>query len=123
VLSWQILEAGDGCVVQIVYAGGPAVEVRGEGILEGQSQIRELRYGGTIRSPQEQLRAHRADKYFLFLNLAAIAIFVTRTAYRVTKGHASFRDEIPQLLIVALMVVTTVMLATRGSPEPPFGFE
>lgn len=42
-VSWNILEHDDGAVIQIVYAGQPGAGVHLDGIIEGQSNITELK--------------------------------------------------------------------------------
>lgn len=43
-ISWAILEQGDGVLIQIIYAGGPDIPFRVEGVLEGQKEIRQVKY-------------------------------------------------------------------------------
>jgi hypothetical protein len=74
-LSWNVLEGGDGGALQIVYAGGPDVRVHCTGVFEGQPAIRELRYSRAIKSPSEQLRSERYDKW-LGLASGVLAGFV-----------------------------------------------
>ncbi len=56
-VTWNVLESGDGGILQIVYAGGPEVMIHCSAVIESQPTIRELKYSGTIRSPSEQMRA------------------------------------------------------------------
>ncbi|HEY7401938.1 MAG TPA: hypothetical protein VIB39_00320 [Candidatus Angelobacter sp.] len=56
--SWNILEQGDGGVIQVVYAGSPAAtKIIVNGVIEGEHQIRQLQYSGTILPVAEQVRA------------------------------------------------------------------
>jgi hypothetical protein len=39
-ISWKILEKGDGAVLQLTYAGGPATKISVSGVVVGQDRIR-----------------------------------------------------------------------------------
>jgi len=46
-VSWQILEHGDGALIQVIYTGTPEANVRVEGVIEGQGiiGIKSFNYG------------------------------------------------------------------------------
>lgn len=53
-LNWEILEHNDGGIIQIIYAGNTDVRITAKGIIEGQPEIKELKFSGKIESPAEQ---------------------------------------------------------------------
>jgi hypothetical protein len=38
-ISWDILEKGDGCKIQLIYTGGPDIPIKTVGAIEGQKSI------------------------------------------------------------------------------------
>lgn len=44
-ISWNILESGDGAVIQIIYAGDATAEITPQGIIEGQRSVTTLTRG------------------------------------------------------------------------------
>jgi hypothetical protein len=129
-VSWNILEQGDGGVVQLVYAAGPDTKIQCLGVIEGQPGIRELRYSGTIRSPAEQMRGERMLRYVLaFMLLAGVAIFllglIMVRLLRRDKAHSLGIITYVMYVVapVLIIVLSLYMIFTWSLPQPPFGFE
>jgi hypothetical protein len=125
-VSWNILEQGDGGVVQIVYAAGPDTQIQCVGVIEGQRGIRELRYLGAIRSPAEQIRqnSREAGAVTALLGLV-IAMNVVMVVVSRRRGWVvEFRKAMifwGGPLVVALVLLAYLFYSVRV-PEPPFGF-
>jgi hypothetical protein len=67
-VSWNILEEGDGGVLQLVYAGDVGTQIVCRGIIEGQRGVRELKMPqGYIESPESQFRSQRFERYFILV--------------------------------------------------------
>ncbi len=125
-ISWNILEQSDGGVVQLVYSAGPNVRIRCVGVLEGQPEIRELKYSGTIKSPADQVAEDKwlntVSGFFLFVAVIAVPyLFRFKKRY---PGRWDIVDVIfliigPSAAIVALVYLTFVY----SVPRPPFGFQ
>lgn len=68
-VSWNILEQGDGCVIQLIYAGGPSIGVTAASVIVGQRAVRRIQYTGKIESPSDQMRFQRKNFYLLWIML------------------------------------------------------
>jgi hypothetical protein len=123
-VSWNILEQGDGGVIQLVYEGQPGTQITASGVIEGQREIRQLQYSGKIRSPSEQVRLGRKFDYILWAYVAfGIAMAVTGMLLdRPKKGRALTRIMMWIVMPSLLLGASIYMLLTSQAPEPPFGF-
>lgn len=126
-LSWNILEDGDGGVLQIVYAGGPNIGIHATGVLEGQPAVRELRYSGTIRSPSEQIRSEHRVKWLVGIG-AGVTLLMGAFAYkRIMRLHLKKRFFIffaVGLIGMPLIMVVLFLYVFATSPSlPPFDFD
>jgi len=50
-VSWSILEQNDGGIIQLIYAGGPEVNIYARGVIEGQREIIQLKSVASSPSP------------------------------------------------------------------------
>jgi hypothetical protein len=128
-LSWKILEHGDAAIVQVIYLGDPHVRVKLTGIVEGQSPIRGIELGGTIKSPSEQLKA---DRHLAYLALAASILGLLPAGlarWRISSPSLSSDDPEMYRAInwIFICTVTVVALAVAfviyrilGQPSLPF---
>jgi hypothetical protein len=95
-ILWNILEHNDGGVIQLVYAGKTDVRIQADGIIEGQPQIRELQFGGRIKSPYEQYESERWDYrylgYLLFL-LTGLMILAIAGLRKAKKNERESLDD------------------------------
>jgi hypothetical protein len=130
-VAWNILEDGDGGVVQLVYASGVDTQIRCRGVIEGQRAVRELSLPWhTIESPESQLRSLRWLRYiFVALALPMLYMFVwTLINWQTEIGSLHGRARLVELVVsVAVPVVGLGLilywLLARGVPTPPFGFQ
>lgn len=125
-ISWNVLEGGDGGVLQIVYAGGPDTRFVGTGVFEGQRQIRELRYPGTIRSASEQIRSERRMRLAMGINLLGGGLMLVTGIWRIRRRRErdwgrTAMDILPPIAILVFTVYYGAGWLTF--PDPPFGFE
>ena len=128
-VSWNILEEGDGGVIQLVYAGDVGTQFRCRGVIEGQRAVEELKIRpGTIKSPESQLRALRRERYFmmgaaiLFLGLLVLSFVMLRAATALLGMSRLLGLLVFVLPAVCLGVLLVYAFATAGALEPPFGF-
>ena len=125
-VSWNILEQGDGGLVQIVYAAGPDIQIQCLGVIEGQRRIRELTYSGTISSPAEQIQETNKQLYMmmvlvgLLLTMVVVMFIISRHQGKLDKAMK------PLMLMAAPLVVILLVLAyvfyRIWVLEPPFRF-
>ena len=126
-VTWNELEKDDGGVVQIIYAGGLDVRIQGSGVIEGQPEIRELRYAGYIQSPAEQMRWDRRLR-FLWLVISLLFIWNAFLEFKIQR-QLGFRVLNRRILLVIFAFLTVIFIlawawtALTIDPGPPFGFE
>ena len=121
-LSWNVLESGDGGLLQIVYAGGPDVGLQCYGVFEGQPAIRELRSSGAIKSPSEQMKNERRLRWAALGNgVMAIAMIILGVMRR-KKWDA--KDVLVSVIMPGLILgFAGYVFMTVNIPEPPFGLD
>ncbi len=138
-VSWNILEQGDGGVLQLIYAGGTNIDITASGIVVGQGKVRQLLYHGKILSPSAQMNSAQKDKYAYWLELIfAIATFgfgiyaffyIRREVSRETYPSNLHISKLSFIIMIAVFFVaildismTIHSLLGMQTPNPPFGF-
>lgn len=128
--NWQILEKNDGAIIQVIYAGGSNVRLVADGIIEGQPQIKQLEFSGTIQSPEEQyksLQKAHAFEGIVMLIMGTVVLFagiiwviIKRRRGQVSRTRsiliASIFGSIPY---IGYGIYTIIISRAIG---PPFGF-
>lgn len=129
-LSWNILEQYDGGVVQVLYAAGPETQIQCLGVIQGQRDIRELRYSKRILSPSQQVKSQLFYRYGLAVIIAITVPVIVFTLIRIFNRkrteHVIHVETILAILVfvvVVLIVVNLLSVLTTTIPQPPFGFE
>lgn len=127
-VSWNILEKGDGGIIQLIYLGTPDTSITASGIVEGQGGIDQQTSYGKVRSPAEQYEFQfREMRHLALVMLGFAGIFVilgSVLAYlRKKRGAKSYRFV---WFIIAQSFVAIVFAAVLWiisiPPGPPFGF-
>ena len=129
-VSWNILEEGDGGVVQLVYAGDVGTQIRCRGVIEGQRGVRELKIPQDyIQSPESQLRSLRQTRYiFLVIGLLILitgpmSLLALHTEVAISHG---WRRLVRLLIYVGVPILMSgaclYFFASGAVPAPPFGF-
>ena len=137
-VSWNILERGDGGVIQLIYAGGPSIEVTASSVIVGQRAIHQIQYTGKIKSPLEQMRIQRQNLYFFwatpligfffFLDSAnwlrrKLPILRSRDLRRYRIWYVLISARILLAVVAIVMIgVSIYLIRTMSLPSPPFGF-
>ncbi|MGD0779118.1 MAG: hypothetical protein ABSC05_40590, partial [Candidatus Solibacter sp.] len=125
-LWWNVLESGDGGLLQVVYAGGPDVRVQCTGVFEGQPAVRELRYSGTIQSPSQQMRVRRYMRWMLLVSAVMVLgsmLFLVFAELRLHEKR-TIRGLLIRILIGLAVIGSAVYMYVSSSvPEPPFGLQ
>ncbi len=122
-LKWNILEQGDGAVVQLVYAAGPGVQIRCDGVIEGQSRVKEL-VSKEPGWPAFENWMKRNQVYFgvgfaILLMVGLIFIWISRSELDLPKSKLT----IGTLALVLLIGIILYLAVQSIIPAPPFGFE
>jgi hypothetical protein len=126
-LRWNMLETGDGGVLQVVYAGDTAVPIKCTGVLIGQPEIRELEYRAVSRM------YGRNKSWLIALGVTGVLGLLLSIAPSTKKSKVSSNRELASLLrfsrllfsilSVALIVMVIYALAFLMPPDPPFGLD
>jgi hypothetical protein len=86
-LNWNILEQGDGGVIQVIYAGSPTVDVLIDGVVEGQRHITRLQPIDKSISSEKQYGEERNSLLAvavvsLGLGIGALSLFIAKRRKR-----------------------------------------
>lgn len=130
-VKWDILEKNDGGVIQIMYAGGPEVEIFAEGIIVGQKIIKNL--GDKDKDASSLL-------FMLIILIFVLLYFMEIQMKYKTIIECEDEENKQRLLLEAkskiFCVKTTIFFTTlgiiiiflvyvyrfQGNTAPPFGF-
>jgi hypothetical protein len=130
-LTWEILEQGDGGVIEIIYAGKPDITFKVDGIIVGQKEI--SRYGNKIgfQSPNEEYEALRRSHKFArlislpFALMAAIGlIYFGREIIHPRPHTRPYQRKASYILVVLLLLMIGLLIAlfkVSWYPQPPYG--
>jgi hypothetical protein len=127
-LHWNILEENDGGILQIVYVGNEAVAIEGHAVVEGQGNIKRIKYGddSDILMKLEKIR-EKSRVYVGWISLFVgtisfiflVYIFIKRKIRRGPGQFFIYGAVLGQSL--ALTIAGAYILLTRPV-SPPFGF-
>lgn len=128
-ITWNILEKGDGGIIQLIYLGTPNTQITAEAIIEGQDHIQQEEFRGKILTPGEQYASHSESFYifiFIFLGLFVFMglVYTVKVFHRRRKGKKMFQKHDLMLAANGVMIVFMVILLFYKSRPigPPFGF-
>jgi hypothetical protein len=130
-VNWEMLEKGDGGVVEVIYAGPPDVKFNVEGAIVGQKEIERYNNQIGFRSPYEEYEALRRSNKgahiisIPFAILAAIGfIFNIREIVKGETYTASYQ-RVASIILAALLVLmiglSICMFIFSRYPNPPLG--
>ncbi|HEW79214.1 MAG TPA: hypothetical protein ENH34_04515 [Phycisphaerales bacterium] len=122
-ISWDILEEDDGCIIQLIYAGGPDIPIEVKGVIEGQKNLSIIR-----SAPRKSKFDYRRDQLLFSTSGCIMVGFCIFTFYSIAK-HGDFatitkaKSAIPAV-IMALMIgiVGVLSLFQLVKIEPPLPF-
>ena len=119
-ISWNILEKGDGAILQIIFAGPPTTPISIKGVVEGQSHPKNLGSSFLRSSDEKPVDRKQFGTIMLFAMLSMpITLFVLVTWLYITGRRMSLTQF---LAPIAMIVVSFLMWFLLRQPEPPFGF-
>jgi hypothetical protein len=125
-IGWDLLEQDDGAIIQLIYAGGPDVQLRTVGTVIGQRTINQIIYSQKLRTPNEQYETlssiDRLFSYFFLATAVLLCIFVYAIPPR-SRLVPLRPASIARFLAVVSYVAFAVWLFLTSAPSgPPFGF-
>ncbi len=124
-LTWNILENGDGILLQIIYAGDTNVIFSLEGLIEGQASIKEIKYSGSILSPAEQFSQQKKSvRWFIYIFLGLLFVYVILIFISKKKTEDKFEKMFYYIFIITFLGIIAILLYLFSIKvsEPPFGF-
>jgi uncharacterized membrane protein YhfC len=110
-ITWSILEHNDGGVIQLIYAGSPALTINVDGVIEGQKEIFQ------VASISRELWWSRVV-YILAITVQLIVLLVVWFIRKM-------RSWLFLLMIIfsALLIITGLFrIIMARLLSPPFGF-
>lgn len=128
-VSFEILEKGDGGIIQIVCFGDESVDVEASGIVVGQPQLKQ---SNAWKGWKPDIRPRNVPIVFVFL-LIFIAVFnilkEIRDLLRVVRKRGPGRERLTTVLITLCLIGVFVVALWLGmfgdrntDPLPPFPF-
>jgi hypothetical protein len=129
-VSWEVLEQGDGGMIELIYAGSPDIDFKVEGTIIGQNEI--IRYENKIgfQSPNEEYEALRTQNKrirFISLPFAMIMLFglivtllkIVRPPSPPTLGGRKPLIIIAVLLVMIIGIFISLFIISRYPIVPP----
>jgi hypothetical protein len=98
--SWDVLEPGDGALLEVVYVGG-VVAIAAGGVIEGQVPIRRVNFGN------EGIHISEWQVVVMFVTALVMAFTSARMRYRSTRQTG---DTIGVGLMVGLVTLASVLV-------------
>jgi hypothetical protein len=127
-ILWNILEQGDGGIVQLIFAGGPDVKISASAVLEGQSKIKgidapESDESGRSYENRNLVTRQMAKAYFgmsAFMFGVGAYLFFRRRRRGLTVDPRFLAIYLGAPIIIIIMAIAMWVMLVK--PEPPFGF-
>lgn len=124
-LSWNILEQGDGGILQVIFAGGPSTDIIASGVIEGQPSIRRVEIP-TRPLTFDQYPGRNRGIYILALVCAGTGLMVGGLNFfsHYKLQREGLRSSLVSALLpaFALILLGIISVFFSWQPEPPFGF-
>ena len=124
-VAWNILEHGDGAVIQIIYAGNPKVDFSVVGTIVGQGPVEQQRYGRESPTAAEQFASAQSKSRangWIVIALGAFYYFVFYILPpRSRVFPLSWKSVLLPLVSVTVILVGVYLLLSLPA-GPPFGF-
>jgi hypothetical protein len=130
-VKWDILEKNDGGVIQLIYEGGPEVEIFAEGIIVGQKKLKNLgfRDKDTIFIQFMQyllifMFLHFARTFLKYNTVIECEDEENKQKLLLEAKNNIFRIKVYIFLIILLFIIIFVFYGYKfqSNTVPPFGF-
>lgn len=133
-VSWNILEQGDGGIIQIIFAGSPDTKITAAAVLEGQAAISQLIYPLKSISASEQIQKSLKTTQLVGLLIFELALLTLLT--NLTFSPNTFQDTwkirnrkllligriVTGVCAVVLSVLSIYIFLKMHTVTPPFGY-
>ena len=129
-VSWDVLERGDGGMIEVIYAGSPEVKFNVEGAVVGQTEVTRYENKIGFQSPDEEfetLRTSNKGRRLFFLPFAAAMgigfIFTVLQLFKPESRNKPGGRKTLAVLAVLLLTMTglsvTIFILSRYPSPPP----
>jgi hypothetical protein len=121
-VSWNILEDGDGAVLQMIYAGDTEIPIQSRGTVVGQGAV--VQESAHIKSPSEQYKADKRIAFGLAAAMIAMGIVLFAGFYFFGPPRLSwFRwTSIFVILYASAFIILGILIIIIIPEGPPFAF-
>jgi hypothetical protein len=123
ILTWNILEQGDGCTAQIIYEGKPDLNVYVDGIVQNQKRI------NLVPSPEGKIYrqdfnrpARKAFEAYAIFMIIGSTLMVCFLVSPIAGDSFPIWMRIPLAIVMACCIGVVFHHLLYGYVEPPFGF-
>jgi len=124
-IAWNILEHGDGVIIQLIYAGSANAPLNVSGVIVGQGNVISMAYGGQVRSASEQFALEQKGNRIGGIAMIVIGIVFGAFWIRIMWKDRADIDKWEYLMLLqglAFVAVGIWMWYRSAPPGPPFGF-
>jgi hypothetical protein len=130
-VSWDVLERGDGGLLDVIYAGSPEVDFKAEGAIVGQKEIIRFQNRIGFQSPADEyevLRTRNKRIRSFSLPLAAISMigfmFTVIKIFKDKDQLRTYRHKSLVMMAILLVIMAGLfigMFVLSRYPTPPPG--
>lgn len=123
-VSWDILENGDGAIIQIIYSGSEDVKFSVEGVIEGQNKISIQNPPNNIKTPEEQQSSSNSSFYvFLVIFLLYTTLLLLKLFVNNPNKRKLVVIKLSDIVIFVMFLLCSVYCYYSSIVYgPPFGF-
>ncbi len=123
-LAWDILEKNDGASIQLMYLGGPEVQISVEGTIKGGLPPKLTIVSSDFVSPHEHVRTRRKNFVYLAISVLAVAILsVFHLAVEIRSvATADLVEMLFQISWVFLVLLIFIIISHMRLRFPPFSY-
>jgi hypothetical protein len=124
-VSWNLLELGDGAVIQLIYQGNPDVNISVDGIIEGQRTIKRIITNQLKSSDETGLATNNKKLGFIILGAGGVLSVLVMILAFYTKKSGKFTWPADLVIIAApliLLGIGSYFIFIEQKLGPPFGF-
>lgn len=127
-LNWDILEQGDGAVIQLLYPGDDTADIDFEGVLEGQPSVTQLHYSLKVERPEDQYPPGRWHPLILGIGLVSVPLSCIALYSMLSSMPLKRNRRFAKILVgagclcICAFTLFVLYQSSRQCLGPPFGF-
>lgn len=118
---WNILEKNDGGVIQLIYSGDTNVNLYAEGIIEGQSEIHQIKAVNRTSIETQRKLDNIKGGILIGFGIIYLILFIYFHVKEKTSHRKDFDWSLLLITIIYILLGGCLLLLLK-EPVPPFGF-